>query len=1010
MIRWILGPECVVRSFLNLTEKPRARRSSLDLKGLRHVVTNWRAPCKLITLDRPFARRSTSGNIADHSGQRVLEFHQKLIPIARFLLACMLTCVFGSHALHAQKLTEQLAAENSADLADAAREKGDIIRGAILYHQGNVNCAKCHRPAAGSSLIGPDLKKLAPDTTDAFIVESILLPSKKINEGFETYIVATTDGRVLQGTVVERDPTKIILRDGENVDRLITLKQAKIDEIEPSDKSIMPEGLVDQLKSRQQFLDLVRYVLEVEVRGLASDVMAQAAPRRQLAPELNGLALINNLNCVGCHRSELPNASLKPKMGPDLAWSGKRLNPHYIAEFIADPQSAKPGTSMPHLLGGLDAQERRRVAKSITHFLTATREGSFETTVPDKQAVLRGAELFDSVGCVACHAPRENDATEEPLGDSIPLGDVARKYDRNALAEFLEDPLAVRPGGRMPNMQLSHFEAVDLAHFLTQATVLTQSTPEPWDEWLVIEDQVQAGRELFYEYRCIACHVDPSGSDKRPLPKAQPLHELNLNQGCLEAEPRGNAPNFHLNDDEVQAIQSALGKNPLQLTEQQQIDVTLKMFNCVACHDRDHLGGITAERNSHFQTTNLNLGDQGRIPPTLTNVGTKLQPEWMRDVLVNGRSVRPYMKTRMPQFGESNVGHLVPLFQEVDEQLQIEPVTFDDQKEMREFGLRIAGNKGLNCVACHTYKFNSSDTMPAVDLTEMSQRLKKAWFHQYMQSPGRFTGNTVMPSFWPGGNAIRPDIEGEPAYQIEALWQYLIDGRQARMPSGVVRESLEIVVGDETKILRRTYPSIGKRGIGVGYPGGVNLAFDAEQLRLGMIWQGKFVDPGGVWTGQGSGNVRPLGKPIQFAPGPDLDDANDPWLVDDGRPPNHRFLGYTLDEQRRPKFRYAFDNIDVTDFFTPVSDEATDKPLLRRSVTVSSAKERDKLRFRVASGTEIVQEDSGAFAVGNGMHVRVASGQTCEVVELPEGNQQLLIMLDVPANREVQLVIEYFWK
>ena len=59
-------------------------------------------------------------------------------------------------------------------------------------------------------------------------------------------------------------------------------------------------------------------------------------------------------------------------------------------------------------------------------------------------------------------------------------------------------------------------------------------------------------------------------------------------------------------------------------------------------------------------------------------------------------------------------------------------------------------------------------------------------------------------------------------------------------------------------MLRRSYPGIGKRGIGVGYPGGVNLAFDAEQMRLAMIWKGKFLDPGGVWTGQGHGTARPM--------------------------------------------------------------------------------------------------------------------------------------------------------
>ena len=53
----------------------------------------------------------------------------------------------------------------------------------------------------------------------------------------------------------------------------------------------------------------------------------------------------------------------------------------------------------------------------------------------------------------------------------------------------------------------------------------------------------------------------------------------------------------------------------------------------------------------------------------------------------------------------------------------------------------------------------------------------------------------------------------------------------------------------------------------MGNPSQVNLAFDAEQLRLAMIWKGKFADPSGVWRGQASGTVRPLSRDvIRFAP------------------------------------------------------------------------------------------------------------------------------------------------
>ena len=369
----------------------------------------------------------------------------------------------------------------------------------------------------------------------------------------------------------------------------------------------------------------------------------------------------------------------------------------------------------------------------------------------------------------------------------------------------------------------------------------------------------------------------------------------------------------------------------------------------------------------------------------------------------------------MPQYGEDNVGHLIELFQENDRVDEITHATFTDQKETRLKGLSMAGNKGLNCVACHTYQYKISDTMPAVDLTEMTERLKKDWFYQYMLAPQKFSPNTVMPSFWPDGKAIRADLEGTPLDQIEALWQYLIDGRQARAPSGVVREPLEIIVTDEAQMLRRSYPGIGKRGIGVGYPGGINIAYDAEQMRLGNIWSGKFAEASGVWRGQGNGNVRPMSRPVELAKGPELDDAENPWVVDNGRPPKHQFKGYDLDKKRQPTFRYEFDTIRVTDFFSPSTVEASSrrdskgddpKTKLVRTITLSSGQARDGLNFRIASGNEITDSE-GVFLIDKKLKARVLSEHTARIETADNGAKQLIVSLKLTADSKLTLKLEY---
>lgn len=909
--------------------------------------------------------------------------------------------------VQAQTLNESLILEDPAKLVLQARESGDIVRGAILFHQGNINCAKCHRPAAEKDRIGPDISRLKADVTELSIVESILQPSKAIRKGYETTSVLTNDGRVVSGIVVSQNDQQVVLRGGKTADQLITILVAEIDEMALSSKSTMPDGLVNELKDRQQFLDLLRYVIDIKERGpVAHASTGRQLARRELTAELNGLVLIEKLNCVACHTSTADNA-MSPSRAPNLKWSAKWLNPARLAEFISDPQQAKPGTTMPHMLSHLSAADRKESTEAIVQYLVSMNGNQYHDHVGAEPGVVgRGFELFHSVGCVACHSPRNDRAIEESLDQSVPLGDLTGKYNHTGLTNFLENPHTARPAGRMPNMQLAHRESLDVAAYLLQP--VADSTTTPASPWHTDATLVKKGKSLFSELNCVKCHTGIVAA-RNTASGITPLQLLKPDRGCLSEDQQGDWPAFSLTESDRKDIRAALERDATELTNDQQIEITLTLFNCTACHSRNNLGGVTSDRRSHFQTTNLNLGEQGRIPPTLTGAGAKLKSKWMRDVLVNHRAIRPYMKTRMPQYGEQNIAHLVDLFQSTDKLSETEFATFDDQKAMRVKGQDLTGNKGLNCVACHTYQYKSSDTMPAVDLTEMAERLKKDWFHQYMLDPQSFSPNTVMPSFWPNGKAIRPDIAGEPKLQVEAIWQYLLDGRQARAPRGVIREPLEIIVTDEARMLRRAYPGMGKRGIGVGYPGGVNLAYDAEQMRLAMIWKGKFVDPAGAWYGQGHGRVRALGKTINFPQGPELDDEESPWVVDDGRPPRHQFKGYELDEKRRPRLKYVFDSVTVQDFHTESTDKATGQLLLSRRILMTSSEKRAGLRFRLATGMDMSRVGDLTYSVDKQLTVRVMSGHDTVVIDEADG--KILYVPLLFAEGEVQeLVIEYMWE
>lgn len=192
-----------------------------------------------------------------------------------YLLCVSLTASTG----FASTLEDQLSTEAPADLALAAAKEGDAQRGAIVFFQAYLACAKCHptgEPRAAS--LGPDLSTLGKDATDAGLVESVLKPSKVIRKGFESVTVATADGKTVAGIVVERTPEKLVLRDAARLGERLTLAAADIDEVKPNPLSLMPAGQVNQLASRQQFLDLIRYLIEVRDGGPSRAKELQPSP------------------------------------------------------------------------------------------------------------------------------------------------------------------------------------------------------------------------------------------------------------------------------------------------------------------------------------------------------------------------------------------------------------------------------------------------------------------------------------------------------------------------------------------------------------------------------------------------------------------------------------------------------------------------------------------------------------------------------------------------------------
>jgi putative heme-binding domain-containing protein len=210
----------------------------------------------------------------------------------------------------AQTLEARLLGEEPAALARAARAQGDPVRGAILFHQPQLSCTKCHTCGGKESPLGPDLARPAADSTDVYLVESLLAPSKTIRKGFETVVVTRTDGRTVTGLLAEERQDALVLRDPATGGQPVVIGKGDIESRSVTASSLMPAGLVDQLADRQQFLDLLCYLIEAaefgpaRARSLRPDPAVANPPLPAYEAELDHAGLIASFDAGALRRGE----------------------------------------------------------------------------------------------------------------------------------------------------------------------------------------------------------------------------------------------------------------------------------------------------------------------------------------------------------------------------------------------------------------------------------------------------------------------------------------------------------------------------------------------------------------------------------------------------------------------------------------------------------------------------------------------------------------------------------
>ncbi len=553
-----------------------------------------------------------------------------------------------------------------------------------------------------------------------------------------------------------------------------------------------------------------------------------------------GQIVFQRHNCTRCHASSAAervegfrkSTPFALRGAPRLDEAGRRFSSAWLANWLLDPTQLKQDSVMPKLIPDDEPQTAVDLAAYLGSLVEAT-----SPVVPispqsgdNEESARRGSDLYEKLGCIACHTFTEPGRDDE--WQRVSLHFTKAKLQPEALERFLLAPQRHHATSFMPDFRLTDDEASSLATFIRQKSlgkVSELAGTQPGN--------VERGRRAFEQLRCGQCHT------MRPDDKLPPAHLATVfrettQRGCLASaantnpkRERGipNPPRFAFRDETREALLSFLtlmaDADKIEAAPSNLVAYALSesmtSLRCNACHARDEARSlwpeIVAEEGS---------GRAVEAVPQLTWVGEKLQGPWIEkllkgelggsldrrmgtparplDVNANGSSERdeekneertgrsahptarstkprPWLTARMPSFPAyasliahgMAAEHGVPFEEPRPKELDADQIEIGRQLTLRD--------GGLDCRQCHGIGEEqprgdaSTQIALGINFALSRERLRPEFALRQMLDPPRYDLGSRMPRFAPDlRTTAAKHIEGGDARkQFEALKQFI---------------------------------------------------------------------------------------------------------------------------------------------------------------------------------------------------------------------------------------------
>ena len=537
---------------------------------------------------------------------------------------------------------------------------------------------------------------------------------------------------------------------------------------------------------------------EIEQSVLAGDNAQDNAEAQRFYARADELKQqISNLDHE-MERLEVRSADLQieqKKIGPSLNEVRLKMRKEWIPVWLENPHAYRPSTKMPAF--PLDEGQRRAIAAFVW-------QTGVEGELPGQPRgnADRGKELFETRGCMGCHAVGDGDAAQ---GSSFAanLSRVGEKVHYDYLVPWIHNPQERQPLSVMPSLRLSLEETRDIASYLMTLKQTDASYPEA--DYLDDPGLRSEGSMWVKHFGCAGCHeiagFEEEGRIGTELTRegSKPIERLDFalltheakhdgwynHKGFFERKLKDPAifdqgkiktpleklrmPNFKLTEEEITAlttfllgsVDSTLPEHFFYAPGDRGQDIRegwwlVKRYNCMGCHQvrpgqQSDLSGMARYQDPDWKE---------QLPPTLVGEGARVDPDWLARFLRNPamdavrtdrNGVRGYLHARMPtfRFSDSQIQKIVRFFEALAAQDRPYIPTRLEPLSNREFELarQLFTSKAAPCLRCHATGDPAHDrNATAPNFLLAGERLKPGWTERWMVAPEMIAPGTAMPS------------------------------------------------------------------------------------------------------------------------------------------------------------------------------------------------------------------------------------------------------------------------